>query len=201
MGMFLIVDGYNVLKRHGSRRTITQEERERFLRLVDRYLSVKRHEAIIVFDGGASLYQTCEKWGNVTVMYAGGGRTADECILELLDRAAKDTHILVSSDRELIMAAEACDIPFLDAETFYGRVHEIVHLATPRGNVFEGGAIKRAGCTSSSEVDALLAGVKVTASKEERGRVEKGHCERISSKERERKSKVERRLEKIARKL
>lgn len=199
--MVLLIDGYNVLKRSGHGDVISAEERGAFLDLVDRYLALKKHEGAVFFDGGESSLPTHWRWSErLVVHYAGNQKSADDLLLDALAEAERDRYLLVSSDRELIDAAEARGIASLGAEDFYQRAGEVVRSAVPQGNRFAGGAVKRAGCMGSPELDALLAGCRVSGAKDQKDE------QRASPKRRPeegggKKTKTERRLEKIARKL
>ena len=90
MDVNLIIDGYNALFRLaklevfpvGSRFYI---ERENFIRVLSRQEKLKEYQVIIVFDGQEQKIQA--DWqGSILVIYTTPKKTADDFIIELIQR-------------------------------------------------------------------------------------------------------------------
>lgn len=120
--MKILIDGYNVLKAIEPGKYITDQEREKFVNQLARYGKRKGHTLILVFDGGFMSMQETLRIGPVHVMYVGHKRTADEYIMQYLDRHRSEQLLLISNDRELIDHASHYDMPHIGAMTFYNYV-------------------------------------------------------------------------------
>ena len=100
----IIIDGYNVIYTHdGLRRTACkdlQRARERLLDLLKDYLSNRRVQATVVFDGRAGFAETESIVpGKLQVIFSAGHQTADELILATIRRSKNPrSFIVVSSD-------------------------------------------------------------------------------------------------------
>lgn len=106
--MWLIVDGYNVLKSSGHtaplRGNSLREERERFIKRLIRYQGQRRDKVTVVFDGfRADIdFPAIERQEGVEVIYSRRGQTADEVIKQMVEQAPRPRDIMVvSSDREI----------------------------------------------------------------------------------------------------
>lgn len=123
--MHIIVDAYNVLKAVSAEKMISNDCRKQFVRALSKYAQVKKHSLIVVFDGAepwvaGAHYHDVEKHALVDVLYSGGGKSADECIKQLLAQARTKDALLVSSDRDLNMFAASLGIPSIGSVTFHG---------------------------------------------------------------------------------
>ncbi len=106
--MWLIIDGYNVLRSNG--RTVPlkgsdfQADRERFIENLGRYRGQRRDKVTVVFDGfhADADFPAVKRQGGVEVIYSRRGQTADEVIKEMVEQASNTRDIMVvSSDREI----------------------------------------------------------------------------------------------------
>lgn len=100
--MYLIIDGYNVLKGLLRGNFIGDSERSAFINACARYAKKKEHSVAIVFDGGDFSYPVRESLHGIWVYYSGFESTADQFIRKLTMQAThKDQVVVVSSDREV----------------------------------------------------------------------------------------------------
>jgi len=117
--MIIVIDGYNVIKQAMLKNTISEFERNRFIKQLGKYQKVKGHKVILVFDGGPSDYASKERINRVYVIYSGTQETADDYIKRYLkDNRALDI-LLVSSDRDICACAARLSIEYMDAREFY----------------------------------------------------------------------------------
>jgi len=119
--MFIIVDGYNVLKQAKGPQA-TEKEKESLIKRISQYAQAKKHEIIIVFDGGYLLYPTRESNGAVTIAYAGMYQSADDYIKRLLEKEKGKDVLLATSDNELCSFADQRGLPSIDALAFFGLI-------------------------------------------------------------------------------
>lgn len=201
--MILLIDGYNVLRGGGISREQSDREIRCFLRTVSAYAAKKCHEAIVVFDGGVSPHSKRSLEEGVTVIYAGYYQRADDEIMKLIPQYAPGNILVVSSDHEIENCAHNAGVVTIDAQSFRRLLNENVvasknlskgkaaGLRAARGQVQ-----KLAGHQSSPEVDALMekAAAKIM--------VKWDDVEPESKKKHEnKKSKRERELERVIKKL
>ncbi len=106
--MWLIVDGYNVLRSNGRTASLRgsdfQAERERFIENLGRYRGQRRDKVTVVFDGfnADTDFPAVKRQGGVEVIYSRRGQTADEVIKQMVEQDPNPRDIMVvSSDREI----------------------------------------------------------------------------------------------------
>lgn len=122
--MILVIDGYNVLKHIDPYRTIDDHERAHFINELKRYARRKKHNMVLVFDGGEYRWPHKEQVDGVKIIYSGGKKTADEVIMEYLyDHKMKDL-LLVSSDHELNLFASKHGVASIGSDDFYRLLKE-----------------------------------------------------------------------------
>jgi len=197
--MVLLIDGYNVLRVGEVSREQSDREIRCFLRRIALYASSKKHEAIVVFDGGLSPHpKRCFEEG-VTVIYAGHYQRADDEIMRLLHHYQPGSLLVVSSDHEIENCAHGAGVVTMDALAFR-------QLLRDQGTCLKGKATglkaapglahKRAGHKSSPEIDALMeqAASKIMIKWDDTEPVLKEQHEN-------KKSKRERELERVIKKL
>ena len=117
--MIIIIDGYNYLKFHNSAKTIDHHTHTQFLHQLSRYGRLKKHKMIVVFDGGRHGEPSRQKVKDVTVIYSGKQKSADEVIMEYIDDHHHKDLLLVSSDHELNLFASTYDIISIGVDAFW----------------------------------------------------------------------------------
>ncbi len=117
--MILVIDGYNLLKHIDPHKDVTEHERTVFLHQLKRYAQRKKHQIVVVFDGGPYQWPHKEVVNGIKVIYSGARDTADTVIMQYLaDHKAKDL-LLVSSDHEINLFASKHDIVSIGSDDFY----------------------------------------------------------------------------------
>jgi len=117
--MTIIIDGYNLLKQREPREFITEEQRQKLIRLVWVYSQRKEHIMVIAFDGGPMPKPSREVHAGVTVLYAGWQLTADDIIKEYIEEHVSKELLLVSSDRQLNTFAAQHGVASIDSLAFW----------------------------------------------------------------------------------
>ncbi|HET9794696.1 MAG TPA: NYN domain-containing protein [Thermoanaerobaculia bacterium] len=120
--MPFLVDGNNLIGRIAGRPPGTDEERRRVQQTISARLRSGRSSVVLFFDGEPSAGKR-EGWlGGLTVRYS-GNRSADDAIIEAVERAKarRDCHV-VTDDRALAERARARGARALSTADFWGRM-------------------------------------------------------------------------------
>lgn len=123
--MIIVVDAYNLL--HSMpvyKKTLTDQERAKFINQLGTYGRRKGHKMIVVFDGGPYEWPYRENGKTVQVIYSGINESADDYIKEYIDVHKAQDLLLVSSDSELNRYAQQAHIPSIDSLTFFELLRE-----------------------------------------------------------------------------
>jgi predicted RNA-binding protein with PIN domain len=182
--MFLLIDGYNLLKAIESRLSLTS--RDQFIALLVRYLAHKKIEGAVVFDSGPSLMINRQQYGLLQVVYVGQGHSADEYIIEYCRENRSKTFLLVTADRGILRAVAAKNIQAIDPVLFGERVAHSLREKEPEDDMRS--ALIKKTTDNEPELDqlmtyaSLLTVVKKTEEQTERVRQKN----RISKKEKKR---------------
>jgi predicted RNA-binding protein with PIN domain len=128
--MPFLVDGNNLIGRLARRPPGTEEERRRVQRAIADRLRVGRSSVVLFFDGEPSAGRREEWLGGLTVRYS-GNRSADDAIVEAVERAKArgDCHV-VTDDRALAERARARGARALSTSDFWGRMETAPGAAT-----------------------------------------------------------------------
>lgn len=129
--MILVVDGYNLLKSVLDRE-FTQEQKEQYIKKLQRYCAKKKHKMVIFFDGGFFDMPSRDKEGNITVVYVGRNKLADEAIMDYLEAHKTKDILVVSSDHEITNFAQRIGIVALDSIVFDNYVHQALEKKETR---------------------------------------------------------------------
>lgn len=154
--MHIIIDGYNILKLVYDTTHITDHQRQSFIFSLNHYATIKDHDITLVFDGGPYDRTTKIPQKSIDVLYAGPHISADEVIINLLDRSQPSTTLIVTSDR--VINQEASDRGFisLDSEEFYTILRQSLRQKKVTSSHQEHKAHKHADHQSSAQLDALM---------------------------------------------
>jgi predicted RNA-binding protein with PIN domain len=120
--MPFLVDGNNLIGRIAGRPPSTDEERRQVQRTIAAGLRKERSSVVLFFDGEPATGPR-EGWlGGLTVRYS-GNRSADDAIVEAVERAKarRDCHV-VTDDRALAERARARGARALSTADFWGRM-------------------------------------------------------------------------------
>ncbi|MBT3455456.1 hypothetical protein HN446_00115 [bacterium] len=151
--MILLIDGYNLVKHGLAKSRITPNEKKQFLDTLGRYVKRKKHEVVLVFDGGDNMYPFKEKEHGMSIWYSGYNQCADSLIKKFLRKYKNFDTLLVSSDRELQDCAKRAGIESVTAMYFYNKI---------TGEVFDqlsevaSDQVQKLHADSDKEVDDLM---------------------------------------------
>jgi uncharacterized protein len=124
----ILIDGYNLLYKDGYLKNLAEKSLEEAReQLLDRLCAYRTAgmEILVVFDGvGSSSPRSPSKRSGVQVRFSPSTRTADQVILELIDRSPKRASLtVVTSDRKDIgRIARAEGVRWISSETFLRRL-------------------------------------------------------------------------------
>jgi predicted RNA-binding protein with PIN domain len=122
--MIVLIDGYNVLKQifpHVKGRLDLQ--RDAFVRQLGYYRNKKKKdikEIIVVFDAGPFGHATREIHHGVVVMFSGQRSSADDWIVEYVEKHRNEDLMVVTMDRKIIDECEKLGATTLSSIDFYG---------------------------------------------------------------------------------
>jgi len=139
MAIHLIIDGYNLIRQSpelaGMDRRDLQLGRDALVDMLAAYKKLKPHKITVVFDGsaGPSLYGSRDRVKGIAVRYSQGGESADDVIRRMV-RREKAKALVVSSDREIMTAAESAGATALDSAAFEEKIALARYLAVKGGD-------------------------------------------------------------------
>ncbi len=123
--MIVFVDGYNVMKIiFSGRGEQFHKEKNLFIKSIGAYLHEKKAsitQLIIFFDGGGSVHMTREVKNSVVIMHAGTRMSADDAMVEAVEKYRQKELVVVTNDRKLIARIHAIysNAIFMESEAFW----------------------------------------------------------------------------------
>ena len=138
MAIHIIIDGYNLIRQSpelsGMDRQDLQLGREALVDMLVAYKKLKPHKISVVFDGTAepSLYGSRDRVRGIAIRYSQGGESADD-VIRRMARREKAKALVVSSDREVMSAAESAGATVLDSAAFEEKIAMARYLAIKGG--------------------------------------------------------------------
>ncbi len=144
--MRLLIDGYNLLHAQGLTAPAHDPERlrkarEKLLKTLSKRLGpMDRHVTRVIFDASQKLpFAPRMLWvDGITVEFASESSSADERVIDLIDRHdAPKKLVVVSSDNEIVEAARRRDCRIIGADEFMGILEDphrpvLMPVSTPR---------------------------------------------------------------------
>lgn len=120
--MHIIIDGYNLMPCMKLKGDSLHKKREDLINELHQFLKINHGNITLVFDGykNISEYKSIEKQGNIKIIYSAKNQSADEVIIELIEKRevkAKNM-VLVTSDRKLINFAASNRIKTINSSNF-----------------------------------------------------------------------------------
>lgn len=100
--------------------------RSTFIAQLGAYAAKRKHDLVVVFDGGPYDRAYCEHQNGVEVVYSGSAQTADEYICNYMTMRQNVELLLVSSDHELCTYADRLDFVSIDSCYFYRIVQDML---------------------------------------------------------------------------
>lgn len=108
--MVIIIDGYNLLKQlHPNNKENLEWHKKNLLRELGAYKKMKEgsiSEILVVFDGGGLAHATREIHHGIVMLETGYKRSADDWIIDYVDRYKNQEITIVSMDRQLCLTCE-----------------------------------------------------------------------------------------------
>ena len=138
MAIHIIIDGYNLIRQSpelgGLDRQDLQLGRDALVDMLAAYKKVKPHKITVVFDGTAEpvLYGSRDRAKGIAIRYSQGGESADD-VIRRMARREKAKALVVSSDREVMTAAESAGATVLDSAAFEEKIAMARYLAVKGG--------------------------------------------------------------------
>lgn len=122
--MLIIIDAYNLLKQIIRSSTATQPQRDQFINIIKHYANLTNNKIILVFDGENKNYQNYISLGNITIVYSGYKKNADQHIKDLISNTKSSQMVIVTSDNKIIKFAHLYKITSIDSMAFYQLLKE-----------------------------------------------------------------------------
>lgn len=125
--MIIVVDAYNLLHQvfpHAAR--LPEAKLRQFIQQLGRYQKLRGQEIVLVFDSGPLLHATREVRSGIAVVFSGQKQSADEWIVDFVERHRGKELLLVSRDRKLIEACAPFGCDAVDVVDFYRIVMQAI---------------------------------------------------------------------------
>lgn len=138
MAIHIIVDGYNFIRQSEDLAALDRQDlelgRDALVDMLAAYKKLKAHKITVVFDGTAEsvLYPSRDRAKGIAIRYSKGGESADDLIRRMA-RREKDKALVVSSDREVMTAAEAFGATAVSSTVFAEKVAMAQYLTIKGG--------------------------------------------------------------------
>jgi uncharacterized protein len=123
MAIHIIVDGYNLIRQSPELAELDRQDlqlgRDALIDQLAAYKKIKAHKITVVFDGSdaPALYGPRDRVKGIAVRYSHGGERADDVIARMA-RREKSKALVVSSDREIMAAAESAGATAMESAAF-----------------------------------------------------------------------------------
>ena len=139
MAIHIIIDGYNLIRQSpelaGLDMLDLQLGREALIDMLAAYKKLKAHKITVVFDGSGDpvLYGSRDREKGIRIRYSQGRETADDVIRWMANRE-KTQALVVSSDREVMAAAESAGATVMGSSAFEEKMTMARYLAQKGGS-------------------------------------------------------------------
>jgi uncharacterized protein len=127
MGLHIIIDGYNLVRRSEELSRIDRTDitrgREALIEKLAAYRRLKPHRITVVFDGAGApaLSPGRDRAKGIGIVFSRGGESADAVIARMA-RQERATALVVSSDLAVVRSAQACGAAVIDSAEFEARL-------------------------------------------------------------------------------
>jgi hypothetical protein len=138
MAIHIIIDGYNLIRQSpelaGMDRQDLQLGREALVDMLAAYKKLKPHKITVVFDGAdePSFYGSRDRVKGIAIRFSQGKESADDVIRRMARRETAKA-LVVSSDREIMTAAESAGATVLDSAAFEEKMAVARYLSIKGG--------------------------------------------------------------------
>ena len=122
--MHVIVDAYNLIMTSAEYGAVKggrmQGAREGLVRDIVRYKKVRGHKVTLVFDatGAGGIERTVDKKEGVNVIFTKRDETADDVIIEMVERGSGGERVVVTSDVAVLRGAKRRGAAVITSEGF-----------------------------------------------------------------------------------
>jgi len=127
MAIHIIIDGYNLIRQSpelaGLDRQDLQLGRDALVDMLVAYKKIKAHRITVVFDGsaGPTPYGQRDHVKGIAVRFSQGGESADD-VIRRMARHEQAKALVVSSDREVMAAAESFGATVVESGAFEDKI-------------------------------------------------------------------------------
>ena len=138
MAIHIIIDGYNLIRQSPELSALDIQDlqlgREALVDMLAAYKRLKPHKITVVFDGTSdpALYGDRHRARGISLQFSHGGESADDVICRMA-RREKERALVVSSDREVMAAAESAGAATMDSTAFESKVTMAHYLSLKGG--------------------------------------------------------------------
>lgn len=123
MAIHIIIDGYNLIRQSPKLSELDRQDlqsgREALVDRLAAYKKIKPYKITVVFDGSSdsALYANRDRSKGIGLLFSQNGESADD-VIRRMARREKEGALVVSSDREVMTAAEAAGAATMDSNAF-----------------------------------------------------------------------------------
>lgn len=127
MALHIIIDGYNLIRNSADLNDLDRQDiqlgREALVDMLAAYKKIKPHKITVVFDGAGmpDHSQDRHRIKGILIKFSRAGESADSVIIRMAAHE-RERALIVSSDQEIIRAAEASRSATMSSPAFAERV-------------------------------------------------------------------------------
>ncbi|MGD2269181.1 MAG: NYN domain-containing protein [Desulfobacterales bacterium] len=142
MPIHIIIDGYNLIRQSPElsnlERTDFQQGRVALIERLAAYKKIKPHKITVVFDGskGSSFSGTPDFFKGIEIRFSRANESADT-VIKKMARQQRQKALVVSSDREIITAAESWGAASISSPNFEKKLVNAEYLKSKGPNQHE----------------------------------------------------------------
>ena len=128
MSLHIIIDGYNLIRQSDTFRFLDRQSmqrgREALVDMLAAYKKIKSHTITVVFDGAQAppLAPQSDRVKGIIIEFSRNDESADT-VIKRLARKERQKALVVSSDREVVSAAESYGAATIDTEAFEDKIN------------------------------------------------------------------------------
>ena len=123
MSIHIIIDGYNLIRQSTDLGMLDRQDiqmgRDALVDMLAAYKKIKAHRITVVFDGARapSFSQQRDRQKGIAIIFSHQGESADDVIKKMV-RGEGQKALVVSSDQDIVRAAEHCGAATISAHDF-----------------------------------------------------------------------------------
>jgi predicted RNA-binding protein with PIN domain len=154
--LIILIDAYNLLKTVLHVQFISDQQRAKFLDLLNAYAQHRpSNQIILVFDGGQDLYEVEQNYKHLRLFYSGSMQIADDVIKKKLYAYRGHDILLVTCDRELRRYAANYQIESLGSVEFYTILQDTMQVQAQK-EVIIAQTICKTSENNNADLDVLM---------------------------------------------